>query len=203
MRVLFVTPECAPLAKAGGLGDVSGALPDALRALGVRMDVLLPAYPGILEKTQAKPVARFKELGFDCQLFRKDGLLLLHCPALYDRPGGPYSDGEGRDWPDNPLRFGVLSKAAASLAAEYDVVHCNDWPTGLTPVYLDGKPSLFTIHNLAFQGNFEPSWAARLALPLDKLEFYGRMSFLKGALVHATALNTVSPTYAREILGEE
>ena len=208
MRVLFVTPECAPLAKAGGLGDVSGALPDALRALGVRLDVLLPAYPGILEKTQAKPVARFKELGLDCHLFRKDGLLLLDCPALYQRPGTPYQDAEGRDWPDNPLRFGVLSKAAATLAAEYDLVHCNDWPTGLATVFLHGKPSLLTIHNLAFQGNFEPSWLARLGLSqqlftAENLEFHGRLSFLKAGLVNATALNTVSPSYAREILGEE
>jgi starch synthase len=207
MRVLFVTPEYAPLAKAGGLGDVSGALPDALRALGVRLDVLLPAYSGILEKTQPKALARFKELGFDCHLFRKDGLLLLDCPALYQRPGSPYADAEGRDWPDNPLRFGLLSKVAARLAAEYDVVHCHDWPAALTPVYGAGK-TLLTIHNLAFQGNFEPSWLARLGLSQQlftpqNLEFHGRLSFLKAGLVNATALNTVSPTYAREILGEE
>ena len=207
MRVLFVTPECAPLAKAGGLGDVSGALPDALRALGVRVDVLLPGYSGILEKTQPKAVARFEELGFDCHLFRKDGLLLLDCPALYQRPGTPYQDAEGRDWPDNALRFGVLSKAAARLAHEYDVVHCNDWPTALPPVY-GAERTLLTIHNLAFQGNFEPSWLARLGLSPqlfnpENLEFHGRLSFLKAGLVNATALNTVSPTYAREILGEE
>src|SRR5688572_1368811 len=207
MRVLFVTPECAPLAKAGGLGDVCGALPDALRALGVRLDVLLPAYPGILERTQAKAVARLKALGFDCHLFRKDGLLLLDCPALYQRPGTPYQDAEGRDWPDNPLRFGVLSKDAASLAAEYDVGHWHDWPTALTPVY-GAEKTLVTIHNLAFQRNFEPSWLPRPALSqqlfnADNLEFHGRLSFLKGGLVNATALNTVSPGYAREILGEE
>ena len=165
MRVLFVTPECVPLAKAGGLGDVSAALPVALRALGVDVRVLLPAYSEVLSKVDKAPeVARFSELGFDCGLLRKDTFLLLDCPPLYRREGSPYQDPGGQDWPDNALRFGLLSKVAARLAADYDVLHCNDWPAALAPVFSRVK-ALLTIHNLAFQGNFERSWLARLGLP--------------------------------------
>jgi starch synthase len=204
MRVLFVTPECAPLAKAGGLGDVSAALPPALRALGVAVEVLLPGYSEVLRKTgDATEVARFSELGFDCRLLNTQHFLVIECAPLYQREGSPYQDPGGQDWPDNALRFGLLSKVAARLAPDYDVVHCNDWPAALAPV-LAQKPALMTVHNLAFQGNFEPSWLARLGLPqelfsVDRLEFHGRVSFLKGGLVHAGAINTVSPTYAREI----
>jgi starch synthase len=210
MRVLFVTPECAPLAKAGGLGDVSAALPAALRGLGLEVRVLLPGYSEVLRKIgEATELEPFSELGFDCRLLQKESLLILDCPPLYRREGTPYQDPGGEDWPDNALRFGLLSKVAARLAGESDVVHCNDWPAALAPVFLQGqKRTLLTIHNLAFQGNFERSWLARLGLPqelfsLEKLEFHGRMSFLKGGLVHADAITTVSPTYAREIQTEE
>jgi starch synthase len=205
MRILFVTPECAPFAKAGGLGDVSAALPVALRALGMEVDVLIPAYSDAM--LAGGEAGRFSELGLDCVLRKKDGFLLLDCPALYRREGTPYQDPGGADWPDNPLRFGLLSKVAARLAPGYDVLHCNDWPTGLAPVYFKGS-TLFTVHNLAFQGNFEPSWLDRLGLApallsMEQLEFHGRMSFLKGGLVNARALTTVSPTYAREIRSAE
>jgi starch synthase len=204
MRVLFVTPECAPLVKTGGLGDVSGALPPALRALGMEVDVLLPGYPDVLKKIgDAAEIGRFSELGFDGRLLKTSHFLVIECAPLYQREGSPYQDPGGQDWPDNALRFGLLSKVAARLAPGYDVVHCNDWPAALTPVFFR-KPSLLTVHNLAFQGNFEASWLARLGLPqtllsIDKLEFHGRISFLKGGLVHAGAINTVSPAYAREI----
>src|SRR5918992_2296825 len=155
MRVLFVTPECAPLAKAGGLGDVSAALPAALRALGHEVEILLPAYAEVLDKIRdAKEVARFDQLGIDSRLLQKDQLLLLDCAQLYQREGTPYQDPGGQDWPDNALRFGLLSKVAARLAGESDVVHCNDWPAALTPVFLPGsRNTLLTVHNLAFQGN--------------------------------------------------
>ena len=209
MRVLFATPEFAPLAKAGGLGDVSAALPAALRALGHEVDVLLPAYAGILGKVSgAAEVERFDELGVEARLLRNDELLLIDCPALYQRPGSPYQDPGGEDWPDNALRFGLLSRIAAKLGGRYDVVHCNDWPSALAPVYGHGEKTLFTIHNLAFQGNFAPSWLGQLGLAqelfsLERLEFHGRVSFLKGGLVYAGAINTVSPTYAREIQSAE
>ena len=203
MRVLFVTPECAPLVKAGGLGDVSAALPAALRTLGVQVRVLLPGYPEVLQKAGAlSEVERFNEIGFDCRLLSGGDLLVLDCPALYQRGGSPYQDPGGQDWPDNALRFGVLSRVAARLPG-YDVLHCNDWPTALAPV-LSKTPALLTIHNLAFQGNFERAWLDRLGIgqeyfSIERLEFHGRISFLKGGLAYARALTTVSPTYAREI----
>ena len=203
MRVLFATSECTPLAKAGGLGDVSAALPAALRALGVDVDTLLPGYAGVLENLgEATEKERFSELGCDCRLLRSGHLLVLDCPALYQRGGSPYQDPGGQDWPDNALRFGLLSRVAARLPG-YDVIHCNDWPTALTPIYTK-VPALLTIHNLAFQGNFERAWLERLGIgqqyfSTEELEFHGRISFLKGGLVHAGALTTVSPTYAREI----
>jgi starch synthase len=203
MRVLFATSECTPLAKAGGLGDVSAALPAALRELGIEVDTLLPGYAGVLEKLgDASEEQRFSELGCECRLLRSRHLLVLDCPALYQRGGSPYQDPGGQDWPDNALRFGLLSKVAARLSG-YDVIHCNDWPTALAPIF-SKVPALLTIHNLAFQGNFERGWLERLGIgpqyfSTDELEFHGRISFLKGGLVHAGALTTVSPTYAREI----
>jgi starch synthase len=208
VRVLFVTPECAPLAKAGGLGDVSAALPEALRELGHEVDVLLPAYTEVLDKISgASEEACFVELGFACRVLRHGPLLLADCASLYQRAGTPYQDPGGENWPDNALRFGLLSRIAARVAAGYEVVHCNDWPAALAPVYAHGAKTLLTIHNLAFQGNFERQWLGRLGLPeelfsIRELEFYGRISFLKGGLVHAGAINTVSATYAREIQTE-
>ena len=178
MRVLFATSECTPLAKAGGLGDVSAALPAALRALGLEVSVLLPGYAGVLEKVgEATEQERFSELGFDCRLLRSGHLLVLDCPPLYQRSGSPYQDPGGQDWPDNALRFGLLSKVAARLPG-YDVIHCNDWPTALTPIYTK-RPALLTIHNLAVQGNFERAWLERLAIgqeyfSMAHLEFHGR-----------------------------
>jgi starch synthase len=209
MRVLFVTPECAPLAKVGGLGDVSAALPAALRALGHEVDVLLPGYGQMLAKLgPLEEERRFAQLGFQARLLRSRDLLLLDCPPLYQREGSPYQDPGGHDWPDNAMRFGFLSRIAAELGARYDVVHCNDWPTALTPAFAHGEKTLLTIHNLAFQGNYEPSWLSRLGLSdalfsIEGLEFHGHISFLKAGLVYAAALNTVSPTYAREIQSAE
>ena len=125
---------------------------------------------------------------------------------MYQRGGSPYQDPGGQDWPDNALRFGLLSRVAARLSG-YDVIHCNDWPTALAPIFTK-VPALLTIHNLAFQGNFERAWLERRGIgpqyfSTEQLEFHGRMSFLKGGLVRAAAINTVSPTYAREIQTEE
>ena len=203
MRVLFVTPEYAPLVKVGGLGDVSAALPAALRALGIEVNVLLPGYPEVLEKLRdATEQERFSELGFDCRILARGELRILDCPPLYQRSGSPYQDPGGQDWPDNALRFGVLSRVAGRLTG-YDLVHCNDWQTALAALFAK-VPALLTIHNLAFQGNFDRPWLQRLGLgqehfTVEGLEFHGRISFLKGGLVHAGALTTVSPTYAREI----
>ncbi|MEO7743306.1 MAG: glycogen synthase GlgA [Usitatibacter sp.] len=226
LKVLLATPECAPLVKTGGLGDVSASLPPALRALGLDARVLLPGYPAVLAGNPgAKGLGSAVVLGKEVRLLEGTlptgvPLLIIDCPALFARNGGPYQSDDGSDWADNALRFGVLSRMAALLGSAHspiawrpDVVHAHDWPAALAPVYLhfDMRPraaSLITIHNLAFQGVFEFSRIAGLELPAESLgtkglEFYGRHSFLKGGLVYADAISTVSPTYAREIQGEE
>jgi starch synthase len=216
VRVLHVTPECAPMTKTGGLGDVSEALPAALREAGVDAMTLLPGYPPVLDHVgRAHEALRVTLLGFECRLVRADPFIVVDCPALYQREGGPYQGPDGHDWDDNALRFGVLSRAAALLGGARSpldwrpaIVHCHDWPAGLAPVYLREEPkraaSVMTIHNLAFQGNYDAQLLARLELPasaftIDGLEFYGRLSFLKGGIASADAVTTVSPTYAREI----
>ncbi|HLU77525.1 MAG TPA: glycogen synthase GlgA [Burkholderiales bacterium] len=228
-RILFVTPECAPWVKTGGLGDVSAALPAALQALGCDVAILMPAYRGmhaIAQRAQEAatipalaelPAARILEAHLDNGVT----MLLLDAPALYDREAGPYLDATGRDWPDNHLRFGALSHAAAVVARNGlaggwrpDLVHCNDWPAALAPAYLrfepptEPVPTLLTIHNLAFQGLFPAQTLAQLGLPkhsydIDGLEFWGQVSFLKGGICYADAITAVSPNYAREIQGKE
>src|SRR5262245_5177836 len=177
MHVLFVTPECAPLTKTGGLGDVSAALPVALRELGVDTRLLLPGYGEVLDGARLVERATLRLLGFDVRLLEGDALWVLDCPALYRRDGGPYQDASGVDWGDNALRFAVLSKAASLLAGAAsplawrpDCVHCNDWPAALAAAYLAFDPaasaaSVVTVHNLAFQGNFDAALLERLGLP--------------------------------------
>ncbi len=226
LRVLFATPECAPLAKTGGLGDVSSALPAALRKIGIDARVLLPGYPEVVDaEPRPTELARLTVLGTEVRLLESrlpNGvpLIVVDAPTLYARRGGPYQTEEGDDWEDNPRRFGVLSKVAALLGSgetpltwKAEIVHCNDWPTALGPVYLKfakgpRASSLLTIHNLAFQGVFDYDDIGFLDLPAesrgtDGVEFYGRASFLKGGLVCADAISTVSPTYAHEIQTHE
>jgi starch synthase len=223
LRILFATSELIPLIKTGGLADVSGALPVALRAIGVDVRVLLPGYAEVLAKLgECEVVATFDDLtGFpvtrllSTTLANDLPLLVLDCPTLYQREGGPYQDASGQDWADNALRFGLLSKVAAVLGSAEsplswhpDLVHCNDWQTGLTPAYLNfaqgAAPCVMTIHNLAFQGNFPPETVTELSLPpacfaMEGAEFYGQLSFLKAGLVYSKHITTVSPTYAKEI----
>lgn len=227
MRVLYATSEAAPLVKTGGLADVSGALPAALRQRGLDVRLLLPAYRtvlaalpgarvcGVIPPVAGLPAARMLEARTE------NGVptYLLDCPPLFDRDGGPYQDASGADWFDNALRFGLLSRAAAALGCASSplkwypqVVHCNDWQTGLAAAYLHSAhdaraASLITIHNLAFQGIFPASLLSILGLApatysLDGLEFHGSISFLKAALAYADAISTVSPTYASEIQSE-
>ncbi len=224
--VLFATPECAPLAKTGGLGDVSAALPPALAEAGLDVRVLLPGYRGVLESDPAAAeLARLEVLGCPLRLLSSRlptgiPLVIVDCPELYVRGGGPYQADDGEDWEDNALRFGVLSRVAALLGTKRsplswkpDVVHCNDWPTALGPVYLAFEPkppaaSVITIHNLAFQGIFPWSDLEGLEVPDaarggEGLEYHKRASLLKGGLVYADAITTVSPTYARQIQGPD
>jgi len=227
LKVLFATSEVAPLVKTGGLGDVSGALPAALCAIGVDVRVLVPGYRQVIAQlAQYEAVAVFDNLpGFPSARLLSGvmpngvPLLVLDCPELYQRDGGPYQDAGGEDWIDNPLRFGLLSKIAAVLGSSAspldwhpDLVHCNDWQTGLVPAYLQFEPgavpSVITIHNMAFQGNFDPVTVQELGLPpscfgINGVEFYGYMSFLKAGLFYADHITTVSPNYAQEIQSAE
>jgi len=225
MKVLFATSEIAPWVKTGGLGDVAGALPAALRAQGVDVRVLVPRYPALAEAfPDAKEIALPHWLGGllpHCAIleaFAPDGtpLWLLDYPPYYYRLGNPYLGPEGHDWLDNHLRFGLLSRIAAWIASHSstlhwhpDIVHCNDWQSAFAPVYLRYLPgrrakSVITVHNLAFQGMFAHSALHELGLPdhawhMDGVEYFHHLSFLKGGLRHADWITTVSPTYAREI----
>jgi starch synthase len=227
MRVLLAASECAPLVKTGGLADVIGALPGALAGAGVETRLLLPGYPPVM--------AALAEAGGGTQIGLLEGLpggparvlaatvaglhlLVLDAPQHFDRPGGLYED-RGRDWPDNHLRFGALSRAAATLAVEGvagwvpDVLHVHDWQTGLAPLWVATAPgprpaTVVTIHNIAYQGLFPPSVIPELGLPRegfgpDGYEFWGQVGFLKAGLAYADRITTVSPGYAREILTPE
>jgi len=222
MQILFATSEIAPWVKTGGLGDVAAALPAALRAAGTDIRVLLPAYPALHAAfPDAKTLTPLPALAPGLPPARllaaeHQGLplLLLDCPELYARPGNPYLDARGNDWGDNALRFGLLSRVAATLGQAWspltwrpDLIHLNDWQTALAAAYLHyegGAPSILTVHNLAFQGCFGHDLLYPLRLPehawrFDGVEFHGQLSFLKAGLQFATRLSTVSPTYAREI----
>src|SRR5678815_5167326 len=139
VRVLHVTPECAPMTKTGGLGDVSEALPAALRAAGVDAMTLLPGYPPVLDGVGKKTlVAKLAVLGFECLLLQADSFIVIDCPALYQRDGGPYQAPDGQDWDDNALRFGVLSRAAALLGGarsplDLSLIHISE-PTRLLSI---------------------------------------------------------------------
>jgi starch synthase len=224
LRIAYTASEYAPLVKTGGLADVAGALPLALRQRGLDVRVVLPGFPAVC--TGVERVGRSATIPALGRIPAADLVevrlpsgvpgWIVENPALYDRIGGPYQAPSGHDWPDNPVRFGLLSYAAAWLAASNknvgwtpDLLHANDWQTGLAPTYgalgvTKRLPSVFTVHNLAFQGVYEPEWTTDLGLPPDSfgmygVEYHGRFSFLKAALFYADAITTVSPTYAREI----
>lgn len=232
MKILFATPECAPFVKTGGLGDVSAALPPVLARRGHDVRLLMPAYSGLkmtgdvlatidIPAHAQWPAAQLLELDAGTGV----PLLLLACPALYARDGSPYVGGSGVDHADNAMRFGFLSHVAARLGTprsplpdwRADIVHANDWPLGMAPLYLaqarlEAAPgsvaaSVMTVHNLAFQGLFGIDAAETLGVPwhwrgIDGVEFWGRLSMLKAGLQFADALTTVSPSYAREIQTE-
>lgn len=226
MKVLSVASEVFPLIKTGGLADVAGALPIALAGLGIAMRTLLPGYPSVLAKVKdPRKVADIPALlgqPASILLARHHGLdvYILDAPFYFEREGGPYSDVAGRDHDDNWRRFAALSLAGSELANGLDahwrpdIVHVHDWQAALTPVYLKYSPagattpSVITIHNIAFQGQFSPAIFPSLSLPqeafsVDGIEYYGDVGYLKGGLRTAWALTTVSPTYATEILEPE
>lgn len=222
LPVLAVASEFYPLIKTGGLADVAGALPGALRPHGVEVTTLLPGYPKVLSALQGgETVARFDALfGGPASLIASelDGsdLVVLDAPHLYDRGGGPYGGPDGRDWTDNAQRFAALGFVANEVAhgaaglPSPAVVHLHDWQAGLAAAYIAHDPRsrpkiVATIHNIAFQGWFPASFLPELRLPpqalsVDGVEYYGGIGFLKSALYHADRVTTVSPTYACEIL---
>ena len=225
-NVLYLTSELFPLIKTGGLADVASSLPPALTKLGQEMRILLPAYPDVMRWIkQPTLLASGSYYNQEVKLFEarlpESDLItwLVHCPAAFDRPGGPYIDGNGEPWHDNALRFAIFCLVAVDIALnrlnlnwQPDIVHGNDWQSGLVPALLQlhaTRPAtLFTIHNLAYQGLFDYQTFLDLNLPArlwhpDGLEFYGQLSFIKGGLAFADRINTVSPTYAREILQPE
>jgi starch synthase len=221
LEVLSVTSEVFPLIKTGGLADVAGALPKALEPHGVRMRTLVPGYPSVLAGLEgARAVRTFEDwYGGPARLLSGKAagleLYVLDAPHLYDRTGGPYADAAGREFADNALRFAALGRMGASLgkgiAPKYrpGALHIHDWQAGLTPAFLqfDGGPRpgvVATIHNLAFQGQFDRRLLASLGLPpqaftADGVEYYGDIGFLKAAVRLADRITTVSPTYAAEI----
>jgi len=228
MNILFVASEIYPLIKTGGLADVIGSLPMALRELGENVRIMLPAYRGISSAVDqpkewlslGDPLAAGEtRIGLTAPTRDLPPLWLVDCPTLYDRGGGPYVDADGAVWPDNHLRFALLARAAAMVCDagsligwQPDILHAHDWHTGLAPAYLalraGNRPvTVFTIHNLSYAGNFPGRYCADVGLPpecfnLEGVEFHGQLSFMKAGLRYSDHITTVSTTYAKEILTE-
>ena len=232
MRVLQVSAELAPLLKTGGLADVAGALPAALAGVGCDVRLLLPGLPALRAGLRdLQPLCEcLAPWGEAFQVLRghwPGGVghtaYLIDAPALHDRAGDPYASGAGQAYADNHRRFGLLGWVAAQLGTGLDadwqpqIVHAHDWHAGLAAAYLrlaatasHAAParSVFTVHNLAYQGLFPASAVAELGLPahsfqMQGLEFHGQLSFMKAGLHYADRITTVSPTYAREVLTPE
>ncbi|MFH1045666.1 MAG: glycogen synthase GlgA [Candidatus Omnitrophota bacterium] len=208
MKILFCSSEVVPFAKTGGLADVAGALPLALEKEGCQVKVALPKYRSV------------KTSGPSAKMGKAIEVLLIDNPRYFDR-AGLYGESQG-DYPDNLERFGFFCQKLLYLLEEKkfrpDIIHCNDWQTALIPIYLNTllkdnpfyarTKTVFTIHNLAYQGLFpaEKMEATGLGWELfnmHELEFYGKISLLKGALVFSRFITTVSPTYAKEIQDAE
>ncbi len=223
-KILFVTSEAQPLMKTGGLGDVGGGLPQALHALGADVRLLLPGYHDAVQRAgRLKIVARLSLPPLAQPVTLLEGKLpgtrvtvwLIDFAPAFGRPGNPYLNTHGQPWYDNAARFALLARVAVAIARDMaglawkpDVVHAHDWQAGLVPALLaedTARPAtVFTIHNLAYQGLFSYETFLSLQLPaslwsLHALEFHGQMSFIKGGIAFADRITTVSPTYAREI----
>ncbi len=220
-KILFVTSEAHPLIKTGGLADVCGSLPKALTELSQDIRLILPNYQALKASENVRFLTSIRidnrninileTLMPDSQVI----VWLVDYPAYYNYPGNPYVDEQGEPWSNNAERFGLFCRIVTEVAMnrinqdwQPDVVHCNDWQSGLVPAFLsleEGRPStVFTIHNMAYQGLFPLTSASVLNLPGQLwhpagLEFHGMLSFIKGGLVYSDYITTVSPTYALEI----
>lgn len=224
LKILFAVSEVHPLLKTGGLADVAASLPQALSKLGQDVRIVMPAYASAIQVAEAIGVKEVTR----CMLEQQQVIIwqtrlpgtrvkvwLVDLPAFSQREGNPYCGPDGRDWPDNAERFYhfcrivcLLAQNKLSQSWQPDIVHCNDWQTGLIPALLateEPRPAtLFTIHNLAYQGVFPRTTFDYLQLPAhwwspELLEFYDQFSFMKGGLVYADRITTVSPSYAQEI----
>jgi starch synthase len=226
VSVLMVGSEALPFSKTGGLADVLGALPLALARLGHRVTLVTPKYRGSRAQGSTKTIivpgpggAVAETRVIEQPLAENVKAVLIDRPELYDRES---IYGAGGDYPDNPRRYAFLCRAALEYAIQstdtFDILHGHDWQAGLAAVYLrtryaaeprlQGMASVFTIHNLAYQGTFPPDWLTPLGLgpelmSIDTLEFWEQISFLKGGIVFSDVITTVSPTYAREIQTKE
>jgi starch synthase len=226
VSILMVGSEALPFSKTGGLADVLGALPLALGKLGHRVTLVTPRYRGVQAHGTSRTInvsgvggALAETRLIELPLAENVKAVLVDRPELYDRDT---LYGAGSDYPDNPRRFAFLCRAALEYVLQsgeaFDVLHAHDWQGGLAPVYLrtryaseprlSGMTSIFTIHNLAYQGNFPRDWLGPLELgpemmSVDALEFWGQLSLLKGGIRFSDSITTVSPTYAREILTRE
>ena len=226
MKVLQVSAEIFPLLKTGGLADIAGALPAALTAVGCDVRVLLPGFASILQDLADATVLSQVVTPWGETVTLRHGRLatlnvhayVIDAPALYLRAGSPYEDAQRQPYADNYRRFALLGWMADQLAQGLDpqwtpqVVHAHDWHAALAPAYLafsrerqrQRVASVYTVHNLAYQGVFAPQHFHELGLPdaafsINGLEFYGQISFMKAGLFYADRITTVSPTYAQEI----
>ena len=221
LTVLSVASEIYPLIKTGGLADVVGALPLALAREGLAVRTLIPGYPAAMKVLRdAEAVQSYARLhGGKARLLsaRVAGLdlLVLDAPHLFARPGNPYAGPDGKEWPDNALRFAALAECAAGIARGGvtgfvpDIVQVHDWQAGLVPALLHygggRRPgTVMTVHNLAFQGQAPREMLTAIGLPneayaIDGVEYHGTISYLKAGLAFADRITTVSPTYATEI----
>ncbi len=222
MKILFVASEGLPFSKTGGLADVVEALPRALVGMGHEVSVVLPRYRGTKTSAVVLPSLTIP-LGDGLRFPAVAGGTLVSGVRYYFVDDAEYFDrdqlygAQGKDYPDNAERFAEFCKAAIEIAKQVwrpDVIHCHDWQTALVPValrtlyeadpVLAAVPVVFTIHNMGYHGLYPRAVLARLGLPenlfaMDALEFYGKVNFLKGGLVFADYLTTVSRKYAEEI----
>ena len=220
-KILFVTSEAHPLIKTGGLADVSGSLPKALAGLGVDVRLIMPNYRAIktTEEIYYKSTVRVNNTDVNILETRLPGtqviIWLVDYPEFFDFPGNPYVDEQGNAWANTAERFALFCRIAVEVAMNRsylewtpDIIHCNDWQSGLVPALLSLEASrpatVFTIHNMAYQGIFPKTTEASLNLPKslwnpDGIEFNDMLSFIKGGLAYADRITTVSPTYAQEI----
>jgi starch synthase len=220
-KILFASSETHPLIKTGGLADVAGSLPIALAELGQDIRIIMPNYQAIKNCEAGHYLCTVRVNNCDVHLLEtrlpnsEVIVWLVDYPPFFNFPGNPYHDESGKPWANIGDRFALFCRIVVEVAMnrayldwQPDVVHCNDWQTGLIPALLsiENNPpaTIFTIHNMAYQGLFPSSTYTLLNLPgqlwhQDGLEYHGMLSFIKGGLRFANRITTVSHTYAQEI----